>query len=139
MLPVISQFFFYLGDARFQRGLINCVLFKLGLQLGRFVSQQPGFGIANVDLHHTGPPGYLSLPTQRPQLPANLRGQVPQPGEVSAHRLEFAQRFFFPTAVFENAGGFFNESASLLRGGPQHRVQLALAHNDVHFPAHAGI
>src|SRR5690606_2143930 len=42
-------------------------------------------------------------------------------------------------AVLEDAGGLLDEPAALLGGGPQHGVELALADDDVHLPADAGV
>ena len=41
--------------------------------------------------------------------------------------------------MLENTGGLFDEAATLLRASPKHRIQLALPHDDVHFPPEAGV
>jgi hypothetical protein len=41
--------------------------------------------------------------------------------------------------MLEHAGGFLDETAPILRGRGQHRVELALSDDDVHLPAHAGV
>ena len=41
--------------------------------------------------------------------------------------------------MLEDAGGLLDEPAAVLRGGPQHGVELALPDDDVHLPADAGV
>src|SRR5690606_4817030 len=79
--------------------------------------------------------GDLRLTAQRLQLPPKLAGEVAQAREVLLHRLELAQRLFLAAAVLENACGFFDEAASLLRRRPQHGVETPLADDDVHLAA----
>ena len=74
-----------------------------------------------------------------PELAADLTGEVVDPGEVGLHRLELAQRLLLALAVLEDAGGLLDEAAALLGGGPQHGVELALADDDVHLAADAGV
>ena len=81
----------------------------------------------------------LGLLAQRLELAAQLGGEVGEPGQVGLHRLELAQRLFLALAVLEHAGGFLDEAAAVLRAGLQHRVELALADDDVHLAADAGV
>ena len=76
---------------------------------------------------------------KRLELPAQLGGQVGEPGQVGLHRLELAQRLFLALAVLEDARGLFDESAAVLGPRLQHRVELPLPDDDVHLAADAGI
>ena len=67
------------------------------------------------------------------------RGQVAEPREVGLHRVELAERLLLALAVLEDAGGLLDEAAPLLGGRAQHRVELALADDDVHLAAEAGV
>ena len=62
-----------------------------------------------------------------------------EPVEVGLHRLELAQRLFLALAVLEDAGGLLDEGAAVLGLGVQHGVELALADDDVHLAADAGV
>ena len=66
----------------------------LGLEglakLHEIVRQEPKASITNVGLDDHRPASHLGLPSQRLQLPAQLRGEVLQPGEIAFHRIEFA-------------------------------------------------
>ena len=63
----------------------------------------------------------------------------PQPREVGLHRLELAERLLLALAVLEDARGLLDEAAPLLGRRAQHRVELALADDDVHLAAEAGV
>ena len=60
-------------------------------------------------------------------------------GQVGLHRVELAQRLLLALAVLEDAGGLLDEAAAVLGPGLQHRVELALADDDVHLAADAGV
>ena len=70
----------------------------------------PQFG-----LHTGGPPGHFGLPAQRLELPAQLAGQVGEPGQVGLHGVELAERLLLALAVLEDAGGLLDEGAPVLR------------------------
>jgi hypothetical protein len=84
-------------------------------------------------------PGHLGLLAERLELAAELGGEVGQPVEVDLHRVELADRLFLALAVLEDAGGLLDERAAVLGLGVQHRVEPALAHDDVHLAADAGV
>ncbi len=79
------------------------------------------------------------LPAQRLELAAQLAGQVVHPGQVGLHRVQLAQRLLLALAVLEDAGRLLDEGPAAPRVGVQHRVELALADDDVHLPADAGV
>ena len=108
-------------------------------ELDEVVGEQAQPGVADVGLDDGGPAGDLGLPPERPELAADLAGEVLHAGEVGLHRLELAQRLLLALAVLEDAGGLLDEAAALLGGGAQHRVELALADDDVHLAADAGV
>ena len=122
-----------------QRGLVGDLLVQRGPQGGQVVGEQPQPGVAQVGLDGGGPPGHLGLPAQRLELAAQLGGEVGQPVEVGLHRVELAQRLFLALAVLEDAGRLLDERPAVLRLGVQHAVELALADDDVHLPADAGV
>ena len=59
--------------------------------------------------------------------------------EVGLHRVELAQRLLLALAVLEDAGGLLDEPAPVLRAAGSTAVELALADDDVHLPADAGV
>ena len=81
----------------------------------------------------------LRLPSQRPQLLAQLIGEVMQPVQVGLHVQQLALGFFFSTPMLQHTSGFLNERAAIFRLGFQDLRQPALSHDHVHFPADAGI
>ena len=79
------------------------------------------------------------LPAQRLELAAQLAGEVLDPGEVGLHRVQLAQRLLLALAVLEDARGLLDEGAAAHRVGVQDGVELALADDDVHLAADAGV
>ena len=75
--------------------------------------------------------GALRLTGQRPQLTAQLSGQVGQAGEVGGHGVELAQGPLPAAAVLEDAGGLLDESPAILRLRLQDGVQAALRDDGV--------
>ena len=122
-----------------QRRLVGDLLVQGGTQRVQVVGEQPQPGVAQVGLDAGGAPGHLGLPAQRLELAAQLGGEVGEPVEVGLHRVELAQRLFLALAVLEDAGRLLDERAAVLRLGVQHRVELALADDDVHLAADAGV
>ena len=85
------------GQARLQRGpagqhggLVGLVCFQLRGQRHVVVGEQSQPRITQVSLNRDRPAGHLGLAAQRLETPAQLRGQVHQPGEIGLHRLELA-------------------------------------------------
>ena len=128
-----------LGPPGRGRCLVGLVALELGGQRGIVVGQQPQPGVAQVGLDHGGLAGDLRLPAERLEPTADLRGQVDQPGEVGLHRLQLAQRLLLAPAVLEYPGSLLDQRPPRVGPAVQHLVQLALAHDHVHFPAETGI
>ena len=116
---------------------------QVGLQrqrgLDQVVGEQPRPGVADLGLDDRGLARHLGLPAERLELAADLGDQVGEPVEVALARLELAERLLLALAVLEDAGRLLDEAAADLRGGLQDRVELALADDDVHLPADAGV
>ena len=55
------------------------------------------------------------------------------------HPVELAERLLLALAVLEDAGGLLDEGAAVLRAAGEDGVELALADDDVHLPADAGV
>src|ERR1700744_6617064 len=66
-------------------------------------------------------------------------GRATQAGQVRLHGFQLAQRLLLAAAVLEYAGRLLDQRAAGLRARVQHGVELALAHDDVHLPAEAGV
>ena len=122
-----------------QRGLVGDLLVQGGAQGVQVVGEQPEPGVAQVGLDAGGAAGHLGLLAERLELAAQLGGEVGQPVEVGLHRVELAERLLLALAVLEDAGGLLDERAAVLGLGVQHRVEPALADDDVHLPADAGV
>ena len=78
------------------------------------------------------------LPSGR-ELAAQLGGEVGQPVEVGLHPVELAERLLLALAVLEDAGGLLDEGAAVLGAAGEDGVELALADDDVHLAADAGV
>ncbi len=127
------------GPALPGRGLVRDVLVQGVAQLDEVVGQQAQPGVAQVGLDPGRPPGHLGLPAQRLQLAAQLGGEVGQPVEVGLHPVELAERLLLALAVLEDAGRLLDEGAAVLGAAGEDGVELALAHDDVHLAADAGV
>ena len=121
------------------RRLVGDLPVQRGAQGVQVVGEQPEPGVAQVGLDAGGPAGHLGLPAQRLELAAQLGGEVVEPVEVGLHRVELADRLLFALAVLEDAGRLLDERAAVLGLGVQHRVEPALADDDVHLAADAGV
>ena len=115
----------------------------LGLERGpqsdEVVGEQAQAGVAQVGLHLGGAAGDLRLAAERLELAAQLGGEVLQPREVGLHRVELAQRLLLALAVLQDARGLLDEPPPVLRARLQHRVELALADDDVQLAADAAV
>jgi hypothetical protein len=107
-------------------------------ELDEVVGEQPQPGVPHVGLDDAA---LRAASAWRPRGPSwrRISAVRSDPGEVGLHRLELAQRAFLALAVLEDPGGLLDEAAALLGGRPQDRVELALADDDVHLPADAGV
>ena len=128
-----------LGAPGDQRGLVGDLLLEGRGELDEVVGEQAQAGVAGVGLDDGGLAGGLGLAAERAELAADLTGEVVDPGEVGLHRLELAERLLLALAVLEDAGRLLDEAAALLGGRAQHGVELALADDDVHLAADAGV
>ena len=103
------------------------------------VGEDAGARIPKFSLNRLCLASHLGLRTERLQLATNLAGQVAESREVGLHRVELANRLLFATAVLENSGSFFDESATIFGAGGEHVVESPLTDDDVHLTAEAGI
>src|SRR5690606_2074545 len=69
-----------------QRGLVGDLPLEGGAQLDEVVGQQPGAGVVEVGLDHLGAAGDVGLLGQRPELAADLAGEIGEPVDVGPHR-----------------------------------------------------
>ena len=125
--------------ARDQDGLVGELLLQRGAGGDQVVGDQPGLGVADVGLDADRPAGHLGLAAQRLELAADLAEQVGEAGQVAVGGVELAERLLLALAVLEDAGGLLDEAAPVLRRRVQDRVELALADDDVHLAADAGV
>lgn len=66
------------------------------------VREEPEPGVAQVGLDDGGPAGDGGLPAERLELAAQFVGEVLDPGQVGAHRVQLPQRLLFPLAVLQD-------------------------------------
>ena len=122
-----------------QHGLVGHLLLERGAGGDQVVGDQAGAGVAHVGLHGGGLAGDLGLATERLELAPDLAEQVVEAGQVAVGGVELAERLLLALAVLEDAGGLLDEAAPVLRRRVQDRVELALADDDVHLAADAGV
>ena len=137
--PGLCQGLLELPAPRQRHGLIASARVQVGGGGDVVVGEQAQPGVAQVRLDGGGAPGERRLPAERPQLAAQLAGEIDQPGQVGLHRLQLAERLLLAPAVLEYPGRLLDQRAACLGPGLQHVVQMALAHDDVHLPAEAGV
>src|SRR6202043_2655498 len=86
-----------------------------------------------------GFPRAPGLPAKRLAPPAELAGQVDEPGQVDLHRVKLAQRLLLALAVLEYAGRLLDDRPPGLGARVQDLVELALADDHVHLAAEAAV
>ncbi len=122
-----------------QRRLGLVGVLELGLPDDQIVGGQPQPGVTQVGLDGLGTTSHLGLPAERLELTAQLGRQVRQPRQVGRHRVELADRLFLALAVLEDTRGLLDERAPVLGTGFENLGELALADDDVHLAADAGV
>ncbi len=128
------------GGASLEQGLLVAHLrLQRGAQGDQVVGEQPQPGVAPVGLHGLRPTRQLGLPTERLELPTDLGGEVAEPGEPGLHGVELAQGLLLALLVLEDPGGLLDEGPPVLGPRRQHRVELALPHDDVQLAADAAV
>ena len=73
----------------------------------------------------------IGLALKWTQLTAHFAKQVLHASEVAFRRGQAAFRLFFATAIFQDAGCFFDDCTTLFRTSVENRIDLALRNNDV--------
>ena len=81
----------------------------------------------------------IGLPLERAQLPTHLAQQILHAQQAGFGGIEAALGLLLAATELQHAGGFFDDRPSLLRPGVEHRVDLALADDDVLLAADAGV
>ena len=122
-----------------QDRLVGHLLLQRGAGGHQVVGDQAGAGVAGVGLDAGRAARDLGLAAQRLELAAQLVEQVAEPGQVAVGGVELAERLLLALAVLEDAGGLLDEPAAVLGRRVQDRVELALADDDVHLAADAGV
>ena len=110
-----------------------------GTEAHHVISEHPSLRITNHGLNCLSFTGNLCLPTERRQLATNLPGEIVEPRQVRLHGFELALGLFFATTVLEDSRRLLDKAAAIFRARMEHLIELALAHDDVHFPAQATI
>ena len=83
--------------------------------------------------------GRLGLALERAQLAADLAQQVLHAQQAGLGGVEAALGLLLAAAVLEHAGGLLDDRPAVLGAGVEHRVDLALADDDVLLAADAGV
>ncbi len=122
-----------------QHRLVGELLLEGGAGAEQVVGQQSSPCVAGVRLDGGCASGDLGLAAQRLELAPDLVGQVGEAVEVPVGGVELAECLLLALAVLEDAGRLLDEAAPVLGGGMKDGVQLALAHDDVHLAADAGV
>ena len=113
-----------------------CVLLA---QPHHLVSGELELRVAQLRLHRRAPLGGLRLAGQGFELLAQLVGEVGQAIQVRLHAGKLALRLLLAAPVLEHTRGLLDERAALLGSRIQDLGELALADDDVHLAADAGI
>ena len=100
---------------------------------------QTSLGVAYGYLNRVGAPGDTCLASEGAKLAVNLPQQIVKSAQVRFGIGQLAQRAFLALAVFQDAGGLFDERTVTGRVGLQNRIQSSLTHNHVHLLAKTGI
>ena len=133
------ELLFDFGAALAGKALVGLLLGDRLALSDQVVGEQPQAGVAQLGLDGLSAASDLGLLAQRLELAAQLGGQVAEAVQVALHVGELAKGLFLALAVLEHARGLFDEGAALLGLGLEDRGQLALADDDVHLTADAGV
>ncbi|CAM5585163.1 hypothetical protein SALBM135S_07494 [Streptomyces alboniger] len=125
--------------ALLEGGLVGDLGVQCLAQLHEVVGEQPQAGVAQVGLDDGGAAGHGGLAAEGLELAPQLIGEVLHAREVGLHRVELAQGLLLALAVLEDARGLLDEGAAAHGVGVQDPVELALADDDVHLAADAGV
>ncbi len=135
----LAQFPFGGLLALLERGLVGDLGLERLAQPYQVVGEEPEARVPQVGLDDGGPPRHRGLPAQRLELAPQLVGEVLHAREVGLHRVQLPERLLLALAVLEDARRLLDEGAAAHRVGVQDGVELALADDDVHLPADAGV
>ena len=83
--------------------------------------------------------GGVGLALQRCELATHLAQEVVEPQQVALGRLEAPLGALAPLAELQDPRGFLHDGATVLRTRVQHRVELALPHDDVLLAPDTGV
>lgn len=125
--------------ALLEGGLVGDLGLERLTQLHEVVGEEAQAGVAQVGLDDGGAAGDGGLAAERLELAAKLVGEVLDAREVGLHRVELPQRLLLALAVLEDARRLLDEGAAAHGVGVQDGVELALADDDVHLAADAGV
>ena len=101
-------------------------------QRDHVIREDASFRVTDDRGDRLGLTGDLGLATERLQLAAYLAREVAETREVRLHRVELANGLLLATSMLEDPGGFLDESATVLRGGLEDRVEAPLTDDHVH-------
>src|SRR2546430_1993085 len=82
--------------------------------------------------------GFASLTLQRTDLALHFADEIGDAKEILLGVFQFAERFLFLRLEFGDARGFFEDHAAILGFGREDLGDIALGHDAVTRPAHAG-
>ena len=111
------------------------VVGELGAQAHELVGVEARLRVADDGRDGGGLAGDLGLLAEGFELPAQLAGEVAQPGEVRLHRFELAKGLLLAPAVLEDSRGLFDEAPAVFGARLQHAVKAPLTDDDVHLTA----
>ena len=81
----------------------------------------------------------IGLALERSQLTTHFANEVLNAEQVCFSRFKTTLGFFFPFAVLENSGGFFDDGATIFCACSEHRIDLSLTDDDVLLATNAGV
>ena len=113
--------------------------FELGAQPGDFSAGDEDAQRLEFDDDLAVAASGLGLAFERSQLTPDLTQQVLQAEQVRFGRIEATLGLLFPPTELEDAGGLFDDPASVLGASVEHRVDLALADDHVLLASDAGV
>ena len=124
---------------RTHRGQFRTQRFPTFHRLAGVLGVQSRLRVPQADLDAVGPTGDARLSAERSELTADLAEQVVQSGQVGFGVRQLAQRTLLALAVFEDAGGLFDECAVTARIGLENCVETTLSDDDVHLLTKTGV
>jgi hypothetical protein len=118
---------------------LKAASFRLGLKFVKLPARMMGIEHLKIGQQYLVAPRFPCLPLEGTDLAFHFLNDVPDPKKVRFGCFQLAERFSFLRFVLGDAGGLFENRATIFRAGAQNQIDLALLHDGIGAAAHARV